>query len=103
VSKPILWPTPPDGPSDPAYVLRRSYHALRASCYELEKALGGIVPGSDGLAAKDIKRLDKAVTIMKVGFKLAKKALKERKPAAHPEGPADRASPRLLRLPAAIR
>jgi hypothetical protein len=84
VSKPVAWPTPPDGPTDPVSSLRRRYLELRASCHELEAALGSVLPGTGGLTAKDIKRLDKAVTVMKCGFKLAKKALK--RPAAATPG-----------------
>ncbi len=49
-----------------------AYNALRAACERLEC----LIEASDDLTEKDLKRLDKAVTVMKVGFKLLKKVEK---------------------------
>lgn len=52
-----------------------TYNNLRFTCHELEELIG---EGWDDLTEKDRKRLDKAVTVMKVGFKIMKKVLKSR-------------------------
>ena len=53
------------------------YNSLRFTCHELEELISS-VEGEDGWTEKDLKRLDKAVTVMKVGFKILKKVLKSR-------------------------
>jgi len=51
-----------------------SYRELRKACSRLEKLLQRITDADDrALTDKDLKRLDKAVTVMKVGFKIVKK------------------------------
>ncbi len=47
---------------------------LKLQCFELEEHLEDAV----GLTEKDLKRLDKAVTVMKVGFKIMKKVAKQK-------------------------
>lgn len=53
------------------------YNDLRFTCHELEELIAS-VEGSEDWSEKDLKRLDKAVTVMKVGFKIFKKVLKSR-------------------------
>lgn len=53
------------------------YNDLRFTCHELEELIAS-VEGDPGWSEKDLKRLDKAVTVMKVGFKILKKVLKSR-------------------------
>lgn len=62
-----------DSPSAGEKALLLIYGDLRLDCDQLEEMLGA--PSSD-LTEKDLKRLDKAVTIIKVGFKLIKKVLR---------------------------
>lgn len=50
-----------------------TYVNLRAECDAFETFLGN----GNGLTEKDAKRLDKAAGVIKVGFKLMKKALKQ--------------------------
>lgn len=69
------WPYPIPGDDDPEKALRLHYEHLRAVCVEMERILGA----DHDLPPKMVKRLDKAVTVMKVGFKIAKKAMKARK------------------------
>jgi hypothetical protein len=54
--------------------LRRDYANLRLDCADLEELLGSL---PSDLTAKDLKRLDKAVTVMKVGFKIVAKVLRK--------------------------
>ena len=56
----------------PSYA--RAYTTLRAACIDLEMAIGE----DEGLTAKQAKRLDKSITVMKAGFKMMKKAMKNR-------------------------
>ena len=51
---------------------RGLYEEIRESCHAMEELIG-----QNSLPEKTLKRLDKAVTVMKVGFKIIKKALKE--------------------------
>jgi len=53
--------------------LRRDYANLRLDCADLEELLGST---NTDLTGKDLKRLDKAVTVMKVAFKLIAKVLR---------------------------
>lgn len=53
-------------------ILAMTYQNLRIDGIELEELIGGAKHLSD----RDRKRLDKAVTVMKVGMKLIKKVLK---------------------------
>ena len=63
------------------------YTELRSDCIALER----LIDESDSLIDEDLQRLDKAVTVMKVGYKMAKKVLRARgiegclKPADEPE------------------
>lgn len=52
----------------------QAYDALRFHCERLEEILED---NTQGLTDKALKRSDKAVTVMKVGFKILKKALKK--------------------------
>lgn len=54
--------------------LARSYANFRIECAELEDMLGS----AQGLTEKDLKRLDKAVTVMKVAFKIIAKVLRKK-------------------------
>ncbi len=49
------------------------YNELRGHCAALEE----LIEAGD-FTEKELKRLDKAVTVMKVGFKILKKVLKAR-------------------------
>jgi hypothetical protein len=53
------------------------YNNLRFTCHELEELIS-VVEDHPDWSEKDLKRLDKAVTVMKVGFKIMKKVLKSR-------------------------
>lgn len=53
--------------------LYRDYANLRLDCTALEEFLGS---NPDGMSEKDLKRLDKAVTVMKVAFKLIARVLR---------------------------
>lgn len=65
-------PVPED--DDPnVRAIAATYVNLRAECDAFENLLGN----GGGLTEKDAKRLDKAASVMKVGFKLMKKALKQ--------------------------
>lgn len=67
----------PEPPADPASrALLATYVALRQECIGLEQLIES--GAADGLTADDLKRLDKAVTVMKVGFKMVKKVLRSR-------------------------
>jgi hypothetical protein len=54
-----------------------NYGNLRHEVHELECLIES-VENDDRWTEKDLKRLDKAVTVMKAGFKIIKKALKSR-------------------------
>lgn len=69
----------PYGPGWPqATTVREAYDRLRADCESLERLLES---NPCNLDEKALKRADKAVTVMKVGFKILKKAIKKQ-PAA---------------------
>jgi hypothetical protein len=63
-----------------------SYTELRRAGIELEEVIG-----AGGFTEDELKRLDKAATVMKVGFKMVKKVLRKRgvggrlKPAPTPQ------------------
>lgn len=61
------------------HALHDAYADLRKACHRLEKRIG-----KAGLSEKELKRLDKAITTMKVGFKIAKKVI-NRQAVAKPE------------------
>ena len=64
---PYPWRKKPETPSE-------AYDALRAACSSLEELIEqGEADGTLDVVA--LKRLDKAVTIMKAGFKIVKKVL----------------------------
>ena len=67
------------GASSPKEMAEVIYKNLRHNCMELEELIE-YAEKMGGLDAKALKRLDKAVTVMKVGFKIMKKATKK-KPA----------------------
>lgn len=51
-----------------------AYRKLRTDCSHLEHVLQTITDSSsEAISDKEMKRLDKAVTVMKVGFKIVKK------------------------------
>jgi hypothetical protein len=60
------------------------YARLRNDCIELETILEKASQGNSSVSERNLKRLDKSVTVMKVGFKIMKKAIRkineERKP-----------------------
>lgn len=63
------WPTGPvPDTTDEAY------ETLRRTCNGLEHLLEH---NAEGLSDKALKRMDKAITVMKVGFKIMKKAIKK--------------------------
>lgn len=74
-------PTP--GPEEPRRpwsaarvdVLAQTYSDLRQNCIDLEEIIASSQTGDSELSEEDLKRLDKAVTVMKVSFKLVKKVL----------------------------
>jgi hypothetical protein len=70
-AQPLPLPTPKDA------LALHQYNDLRFTCHELEELIAS-VEGEEGWTEKDLKRLDKAVTVMKVGFKIFKKVLKTR-------------------------
>lgn len=55
--------------------IEQAYDALRFHCERLEELLEA---NAEGQSDKALKRSDKAVTVMKVGFKILKKATKKR-------------------------
>ncbi len=55
--------------------IEEAYVRLRQACIDIE---GLIEEHEDVLTEKELKRLDKGVTVIKVGFKLVKKAIKAR-------------------------
>ncbi len=58
-------------------LLTAHYNDLRWTCHQLEELLS-VAESDPDFSEKDVKRLDKAVTVMKVGFKLVKKVLNAR-------------------------
>lgn len=66
-------PRPDPWGDDPRKVYQSLYQNLRADCAELEE----MIAKDSSFTTQDLKRLDKAVTVMKVGFKIMKKALKK--------------------------
>lgn len=56
--------------------LGRVYGVLRNACVDLEQ----LIEANNGLTKKELMRFDKAVVVMKVGFKIMKKALRKAKP-----------------------
>lgn len=59
-------------PSGEVRSLLTAYVDLRRDCIAIEE----LIERSSDLTADDLKRLDKAVTVMKVGFKMVKKVLR---------------------------
>ena len=55
--------------------IEEAYVRLRAACIDIEILME---LHDDELTEKELKRLDKGVTVMKVGFKLVKKAIQAR-------------------------
>lgn len=64
----------PDGWISNAQTVEQAYDALRFHCERLEELLEA---NAGGLNDKALKRSDKAVTVMKVGFKILKKAIRK--------------------------
>lgn len=64
----------PDGYISNAQTVEQAYDALRFHCERLEELLE---MNAEGHSDKALKRSDKAVTVMKVGFKILKKAIKK--------------------------
>ena len=54
-------------------VLLTTYQELRLNCITLEDFIG-----KGTFTPNEIKRLDKAITVMKVGFKMVKKIIRQR-------------------------
>lgn len=73
-------PLPDRPPDDPRMLFDAVYENLRADCSKLEHLLQHATENGT-LAEKELKRLDKSVVVMKVGFKLLKKALKVKRAA----------------------
>lgn len=67
---PWIPPTAPPKPDDKE-AIDHAYTTLRHACAALEEA----IEARADLTDKQYKRLDKAVTVMKVGFKAVKKAM----------------------------
>ena len=76
----------PGGGDDTArQLLDGHFCGLKNGCTDLEILIAVLTerPAEYGLTEKDLKRLDKAVTVMKVGMKIVKKvARREQKRAA---------------------
>lgn len=68
-------PLPPF-PSVTEDLLARAYADLRADCIAVEEIIGALNERPGGFTDKDLKRLDKGVTVIKVGFKLIKMVLR---------------------------
>ncbi len=64
-------------PENGLTLLSSIYQDLRRDCVGLEEYLEAIEHQPGILTAKEIKRLDKAVTVMKVAFKIIKKVEKQ--------------------------
>jgi hypothetical protein len=54
-------------------MLLSAYRTLRLDAHDLEELIGS---NPDGLTEQDLKRLDKALVLMKAGFKVVKKVLR---------------------------
>ncbi len=67
---PAPWNTPWRGRQEP---LLPVYNEMRDQCSALEELID-----TGNFTEKELKRLDKAVTVMKVGFKMLKKVIKVR-------------------------
>ena len=77
-SYPYRWlepdePEKPKNPSPQEDALLRSYGGIRLDVVEIEELLSS---PSDDWSDEDLKRLDKAVTVIKAGAKIVKKVLK---------------------------
>lgn len=74
---------PPYSPveDDPKSLATVIYNNLRCDCVELEELIEHATAAGT-LTEKELKRLDKAVTVMKVGFKIVKKVLKHERSRA---------------------
>lgn len=68
-----------NGPINPTWpqTIEEAYEGLRFHCARLEELLE---TNPSGMDEKALKRSDKAVTVMKVGFKILKKAMRKRSP-----------------------
>jgi hypothetical protein len=64
----------PDGWMHNPQTIEQAYDALRFHCERLEELLEA---NAEGHGDKALKRSDKAVTVMKVGFKILKKAISQ--------------------------
>jgi hypothetical protein len=62
--------TSEDKDRDPREIAQNLYRGLRVHCCDLEEL---IESASGTFTEKELKRLDKAITVMKVGFKIMKK------------------------------
>jgi hypothetical protein len=62
----------PDEGDETVDRMREIYTNLRFECAELEALIG-----ANSWSEQDLKRLDKAVTVMKVGFKMLKKVARK--------------------------
>lgn len=58
-------------------LLLENYKNLRFETHEIEEIIAAAEIDPD-FSEQDIKRLDKAVTVMKAGFKMLKKAIRKR-------------------------
>lgn len=84
---------PADEPTPESDAVLHTYQNMRLDCIELEELIGN----GEGLSEKDLKRLDKAVTVIKVGFKLIKMVLRAHgyrqvKPVPAENSPSDMAA-----------
>ena len=66
---------PGDGDENARSLLERHFGVLKSECSDLERLIAVVTEDCQiyGLTDKDLKRLDKAVTVMKVGMKIVKK------------------------------
>lgn len=71
--------------------VEQAYDALRFHCERLEELLEA---NTERHSDKTLKRSDKAVTVMKVGFKILKKAIKARPQLSVVSHTTDRSSAR---------
>lgn len=55
-----------------AHGIACAYRDMRQACIDME----ALIEAQAGLSEQDLKRLDKAVTVMKVSFKLVKQVLR---------------------------
>lgn len=75
---------PPKGQSSSTLELMADYVNLRRDCEALEEMIA-----SGTLEDEEVKRLDKAVTVMKVGFKMVKKVIRARGVAGRLKAPVE--------------